>query len=50
MRDNKHSGQEKRRASNITETKEGGLDWPAVEDITTRAIWWRSVEVSKREG
>jgi len=50
MGDNKRSGQEKGRASNITETKERGLDRPAVGDITTGAIWWRSVEVPKRRG
>ena len=30
MGDNKRSGQEKGRKSNITETKERDLDWPAV--------------------
>jgi len=50
MGDNKHSGQEKGRASNITETKERGLDRPAVGDITTRAIWRISVEAPKRGG
>ena len=38
------------RASNIMETKERGLDWPAVGDIATGAIWWRSVKASKRRG
>jgi len=47
MGDNKRSRQEKGRASNITETKERGLDWPAVGDIATGAIWWRSVEAPK---
>ena len=37
-------------ASNITETKQRGLDWPAVGDIATGAIWWRSVEVPKHRG
>jgi len=50
MGDNKRSGQEKGRASNIMETKERGLDQPAVVDIATRAIWWRSVETPKHEG
>jgi len=48
MGDNKRSGQEKGRARNITETKEKGLDRPAVGDIATRAIWGRSVEAPKR--
>jgi len=38
------------RASNITETKERGLDRPAVGDIATGAIWQRSVEAPKRGG
>ena len=39
------------RASNITETKERGLDRPAVGDIaTTGAIWQKSVEAPKRGG
>jgi len=41
---------EEGRASSITETKERGLDWPAVRDITTGAIWRRSVEASKLGG
>jgi len=35
------------RASNITETKERGLDQPAVGNIATGAIWRRSVEDPK---
>jgi len=50
MGDNKGSGQEKGRASNITETKERGLDWPAVGDIASGVIWGRSVEAPKRGG
>jgi len=50
MGDNKHIGQEKGRASNIMETKERGLDWPAVGGIATRAIWQRSVEAPKHGG
>jgi len=50
MGDNKRSGQEKGHASNITEMKERGLDRPAVGDITTGAIWWRSVGAPKRGG
>jgi len=38
------------RASNIMETKERGLDRPAVGDIATGAIWRRSVEMPKRGG
>jgi len=50
MGDNKCSGQEKGCASNITETKERGVDWPPVGDIATGGIWWRSVEAPKRAG
>jgi len=38
------------RAGNIMETKERGLDRPAVGDIATRVIWRRSVEAPKRGG
>ena len=48
--DNKRSGQDNGRASNITETKERGLDRPEVGDIATGAIWRRSVEAPKRRG
>jgi len=41
---------EEGRVSSIRETKERGLDWPAVRVIATRAIWRRSVEVSKLGG
>ena len=50
MGDNKRSGQEKGCASNITEKKERGLDRPAAGDITTRAIWRRSVQAPKHGG
>jgi len=50
MGDNKRSGQEKGRASNITETKERGLDRPVVGDIATGAIWRRSVKAPKHGG
>jgi len=36
------------RASKITETKETGLDRPAVGDIATGAIWRRTVKAPKR--
>ena len=35
------------RVSNIEETKERGLDRPAVGDIATGAMWRRSVEAPK---
>jgi len=38
------------RTSNIPETKERGLDGPAVGDIAIGAIWWRFVEALKRGG
>ena len=38
------------RTSNIMETKERGLDWPAVGDIATGVIWRRSVEAPKPGG
>ena len=38
------------RASNITETKERGLDQAAVGDMATGALWWRLVKVPKRGG
>jgi len=50
MEVNKCSGQEKGRTSNIMEPKKRGLDQPAVRDIATGAIWWRSVQVRKRGG
>ena len=50
MGDNKRSRQEKGGASNIMETKDRGLDWLAVGDIATRAIWRRSVETPKYGG